>query len=117
MTKSTDRLRECVTKGGRGFKNVRNLRDVIYGWSLICNSDDKISFNLNNALIRNVVHLILTITLGYLASKYSEYVVTLSSDHCYKAQRPRVKRSGRAMENLNHATIQAEAKAKAGLGL
>ena len=31
---STDRLRECVTKGGRGSRNVKNLRDVIYGWSL-----------------------------------------------------------------------------------
>ena len=35
MTNSTDRLRECVTKGGRGSKKVENLRDVIYGWSLI----------------------------------------------------------------------------------
>ena len=34
VTNSTDRLRECGTKGGRGSKNVKNLRDVIYGWSL-----------------------------------------------------------------------------------
>ena len=33
-TNSTDRLRECVTKGGEGSKNPKNLRDVIYGWSL-----------------------------------------------------------------------------------
>ena len=35
MTNTTDRLRECVTKGGRGSKKVENLRDVIYGWSLV----------------------------------------------------------------------------------
>ena len=34
VTITTDRLRECVTKGGRGSRNVNNLRDVIYGWSL-----------------------------------------------------------------------------------
>ena len=34
VTNTTDRLRECVTKGGRGSKKVENLRDVIYGWSL-----------------------------------------------------------------------------------
>ena len=33
-TNSTDRLRECMMKGGRGSRNVKNLRDVIYGWSL-----------------------------------------------------------------------------------
>ena len=33
VTNSTDRLRECVTKGGRGSRNVKKLRDVIYGWS------------------------------------------------------------------------------------
>ena len=33
MTNSTDRLRECMTRG-RGSKNERNLRDVIYGWPL-----------------------------------------------------------------------------------
>ena len=64
------------------------------------------------------LQLLLTITIGYLTScankLHSEYVVTLSSD---QAQRPHVQRSGWAMEILNHATIQAEAKAKAGLGL
>ena len=34
VTNTSDRLRECVTKGGRGSKKVENLRDVIYGWSL-----------------------------------------------------------------------------------
>ena len=34
VTNSTDRLRECVTKGGRGSKKAKKLRDVIYGWPL-----------------------------------------------------------------------------------
>ena len=34
VTNTTDRLRECVTKGGRGSKKTKKLRDVIYGWSL-----------------------------------------------------------------------------------
>ena len=34
VTNTTDRLRECVTKGGRGSKKEENLCDVIYGWSL-----------------------------------------------------------------------------------
>ena len=34
-TNSTDRLRECVTKGGgRGSKNLKNMHDIIYVWSL-----------------------------------------------------------------------------------
>ena len=42
-TNSTDRLRECVTKGGRGSRNVKNYRDVIYGWSLMKNLVDVMS--------------------------------------------------------------------------
>ena len=35
VTNTTDRLRECVTKGGRGSKNPEIMHDVIYGWPLI----------------------------------------------------------------------------------
>ena len=34
VTNSTDRLLECVTKGGRGSKMAKILRDVIFGWPL-----------------------------------------------------------------------------------
>ena len=36
VTNSTDRLRECVTKGGKGVqKNQKFESDIIYGWYLL----------------------------------------------------------------------------------
>ena len=34
VTNTTDRLRECVTKGGEGVQNPENFADVLYVWSL-----------------------------------------------------------------------------------
>ena len=54
VTNSTDRLRECVTKGGRGSKMLKILRDVIYGWSLTGVTASLAARNSRNLLIQEL---------------------------------------------------------------